>query len=107
MNVPNNRIAAWTAPNGVCWPKDLLPRDIPTARIMAFGYNSNVAFSKSLVGLGSHGQDLLYWLDRRRPVEVNYKGILWLTLDFLTGIKCYRTEATDARSSSSPIVWEA
>lgn len=69
MNVPNNRIAAWTAPNGVCWPKDLLPRDIPTARIMAFGYNSNVAFSRSLYGLDSHGQDLLYWLDHRRPVE--------------------------------------
>ena len=29
----------WTA-SKVCWPKDLLPKSLPYARIMTFGYNT-------------------------------------------------------------------
>ncbi|KAK3695737.1 hypothetical protein B0T22DRAFT_456099 [Podospora appendiculata] len=38
-------IDTWTWSNGVsscCWPRDLLPRYFPNARIMTFGYNANI-----------------------------------------------------------------
>ena len=31
----------WTAVNDVQWLRDLLPNDIPTARIFCWGYNAN------------------------------------------------------------------
>ncbi|RAL03944.1 esterase/lipase family protein [Aspergillus ibericus CBS 121593] len=34
-------LKTWTA-NGVCWPKDLLPDDVPDCRILTFGYDSIV-----------------------------------------------------------------
>lgn len=41
------------------WLRDLLPKQIPNARIMSFGYNSAVQFSKSSAGIGSFADDLL------------------------------------------------
>ncbi|MCJ1398164.1 hypothetical protein MMC11_001361 [Xylographa trunciseda] len=38
-----NREVTWThKTNGVFWPKDLLKRDVPTARILTFGYDADV-----------------------------------------------------------------
>ena len=36
-----SRTSTWTK-NGVSWPKDLLPIDIPNARIMSFGYDADI-----------------------------------------------------------------
>ncbi|RBA13213.1 hypothetical protein FPRO05_13640 [Fusarium proliferatum] len=36
-----DREKAWTK-NGVIWPKDLLPDDIPASRIFLFGYDTNI-----------------------------------------------------------------
>ncbi|KAG9499310.1 hypothetical protein J7337_010130 [Fusarium musae] len=36
-----DREKAWTK-NGVVWPKDLLPDDIPASRIFLFGYDTNI-----------------------------------------------------------------
>ncbi|PVF92961.1 hypothetical protein CPB86DRAFT_144260, partial [Serendipita vermifera] len=36
-----HREASWTAENGTMWLKDLLPLDIPNARILTYGYDSN------------------------------------------------------------------
>lgn len=41
------------------WLKDLLPSDIPNARILSFGYNSAVAFSKSVSGISEFAEQLL------------------------------------------------
>lgn len=41
------------------WLKNLLPKQIPNARIMSFGYNSSVQFSKSTAGIGSFAEELL------------------------------------------------
>ena len=30
----------WTAGNGIMWPRDLLPVDVPNARVMTYGYRS-------------------------------------------------------------------
>ncbi len=40
----------WEHDNGFLWLRDFLPVDIPDARIMTFGYDSTVAFSKSVIG---------------------------------------------------------
>lgn len=36
-----HREKTWTATNGVFWLRDLLPRRIPNARIMSWGYDAN------------------------------------------------------------------
>lgn len=53
----------WTAKgaNGekVIWLKDFLPNQIPDARIMSYGYNSAVQFSKSMAGISEFADQLL------------------------------------------------
>ncbi|KAJ4265302.1 hypothetical protein NW762_004587 [Fusarium torreyae] len=43
----------------VNWLKDMLPRRIKNARVMSFGYNANVQFSKSTSGIGDFVEGLL------------------------------------------------
>ncbi|OCK96149.1 uncharacterized protein K441DRAFT_657484 [Cenococcum geophilum 1.58] len=43
-----HRDETWTAGNGVNWLRDLLPQDLPNARIMAWGYDANT-YSRSRV----------------------------------------------------------
>lgn len=50
------------------WLKDFLPNDLPNARVMLFGYNSNVAFEGSTSGVHDQAQDLLNRLILRRRV---------------------------------------
>ncbi|CAH0025972.1 unnamed protein product, partial [Clonostachys rhizophaga] len=53
----------------VFWPRDLLPRQCPNARILTFGYDSKVTKGYTPVDKGSifsHVEDLLYSLDRVR-----------------------------------------
>ena len=41
-----DRVQTWTVGEereGVFWPRDLLPKDFPTARILSFGYNADFA----------------------------------------------------------------
>lgn len=45
-------IATWTAKDeateaDVCWPKESLPKDIPNARIMTWGYDSKITEVKN------------------------------------------------------------
>jgi hypothetical protein len=58
------------------WLQDLLPKQIPNARIMSYGYNSAVQFSKSTAGVGMFAdellEDILSWrvssVEKARPV---------------------------------------
>lgn len=58
------------------WLKDLLPGQIPDARIMSYGYNSAVQFSKSMEGVGTFAEqlleDLMSWrtsaAEKQRPM---------------------------------------
>lgn len=36
-----HREKTWTASNGVHWLRDLLPHDVPQARIFSWGYDAN------------------------------------------------------------------
>lgn len=58
------------------WLKDLLPSRVPNARVMSFGYNSAVAFSKSVGDISTFAEQLLNKViqkrrklrNRRRPI---------------------------------------
>lgn len=41
------------------WLRDFLPQQIPHARIMSFGYDSGVLFSKSTSNIGTFAEQLL------------------------------------------------
>lgn len=59
--------------NKVFWPKDLLPIQYPNARVLVYGYDSNV--SKFMSGptnensIHSHGKDLLFSLAASRKLD--------------------------------------
>ena len=52
--------------NGKLWLKDFLPKRLPAARILLFGYNSSVIFRTSAVGVHEAAEDLLTRLDSFR-----------------------------------------
>ena len=56
----------WEHDNGSLWLRDFLPADIPNARIMTFGYDSTVAFSKSVAGIEDKALELLNHLSAKR-----------------------------------------
>lgn len=56
----------WTDPNGKLWLRDFLPFQIPSARIMSYGYNSKTIFTKSVSSITSEAESLLYRLDLER-----------------------------------------
>jgi hypothetical protein len=50
----------WTdADSGKFWLEDFLPKALPKARIMTFGYDSGLAFSRSKAGIENFARDLL------------------------------------------------
>ncbi|KAH0537658.1 hypothetical protein FGG08_005571 [Glutinoglossum americanum] len=48
------------------WLRDFLPSQVQNARVMSYGYNSIVAFSKSIAGIDEFAEDLLNRLDDER-----------------------------------------
>ncbi len=49
----------WTHESGHNWLRDSLPLQIPGARIFSYGYDSSIAFSKSVALIDDFGKDLL------------------------------------------------
>lgn len=65
-------------PASVYWPKDLLPKLCPDARIMTFGYDTVITRGYGSIDQGnifSHAKDLLYELSRSREKGRN---IVWV-----------------------------
>jgi hypothetical protein len=56
----------WEHENGILWLRDFLFKDVPGARILTFGYDSTIAFSKSVAGIEDHALGLLnaLYMDR-------------------------------------------
>jgi hypothetical protein len=59
----------------VFWPRDLLPNDIPNARILTYGYDADVVtFSssgnRSKLSFTQHAHDLMVTLDRELADDV-------------------------------------
>jgi hypothetical protein len=69
--ITGNRETTWTYKNKppIFWPKDLLPADLPKARIITFGYDADVIGVLSTAGGNSirdHGTSLAEDIAMRR-----------------------------------------
>jgi len=64
------RESTWTEKKSeIFWPKDLLPHEIPNARIMAFGYDADVVKALSIASsntVQNHGQAMVHDLALKR-----------------------------------------
>lgn len=60
--------SSWTADNGVFWLRDLLPLELPRARIFSFGHNSRTRGSSTPLtqDISHHGKDLVSSLSNER-----------------------------------------
>ncbi len=54
--------------SGKMWLEDFLPEAVPNSRIMTFGYDSALAFSRSRSGIENYARDLL---NRLRMIRNN------------------------------------
>ncbi|RDW70414.1 hypothetical protein BP5796_08811 [Coleophoma crateriformis] len=73
----------WTAKTSdgtkVNWLKDLLPAQIPNARVLSFGYDSAVQFSKSVSGISDFAEQLLNeLLAQRETVEEKQRPLIFV-----------------------------
>ncbi len=69
------------------WLRDLLPKDIPGARIFTFGYDSKVMFSKSKATTEDHAQSLLLALQAKRKHGQERRPIIFIAHS-LGGLVC-------------------
>ena len=68
----------WEHENNTLWLRDLLPAKIPTARIMTFGYESTIAFSKSVAHIEDKALDLLNRLSAQRDENTDRRPIVFI-----------------------------
>jgi hypothetical protein len=62
-----NQINTWTEPKSKkLWLRDFLPKDLPGARVMTFGYNAAAAFGNSVAEIRDHARGLLGELIEKR-----------------------------------------
>ncbi|RYC81882.1 hypothetical protein BFJ63_vAg15229 [Fusarium oxysporum f. sp. narcissi] len=83
-----HREKTWTAENGVHWLRDLLPGDVPRARILSWGYDANThaASGTSSLFLYDHARTLVSDLNAarqgalldQRSVKLSTYGILFM-----------------------------
>ncbi|KAF4966735.1 hypothetical protein FSARC_5600 [Fusarium sarcochroum] len=79
-----HREKAWTAENGVHWLRDLLPDDVPRARILSWGYDANThaASGTSSLYLYDHARTLVSDLSRRRKLtDSSQRPIIFIAHD--------------------------
>ncbi|MCJ1309721.1 hypothetical protein MMC25_003381 [Agyrium rufum] len=68
----------WEHDNGSLWLRDFLPQDLPLARIMTFGYDSTVAFSKSVAKIEDKALGLLNRISSKRLNDGSPKPIVFI-----------------------------
>lgn len=72
----------WTTRNArgeeVLWLRDLLPLQVPHARVMSFGYDSVLQFSKSVAHIGTFADQLLESLMSRRTGGSSKRPIIFV-----------------------------
>jgi hypothetical protein len=79
-------MTTWTDENGKLWLRDFLPSQLPSARIMSFGYNSDTALSNSVTDIDGVANTLLFRLRGLRPLEVEKKRPIVFISHSLGGI---------------------
>ena len=71
----------WTDDNGKLWLRDFLPFQLPNAKIMSYGYNSEVVFSKAVTDIVDEAAMLLDRLDGER-LEGKTRPIIFISHSF-------------------------
>ncbi|KAF3353859.1 Bile pigment transporter 1 [Verticillium dahliae VDG1] len=73
-------LKTWTDPiTGVNWLKDLVPKFLPSARVMSVWYNSQVQFSKSTADIHAFSQQLLESLmAERESIEEQDRPLIFI-----------------------------
>ncbi|KAL8400455.1 hypothetical protein RB594_000734 [Gaeumannomyces avenae] len=69
-------LTTWThEATKICWPRDLLPSELPNARVLSFAYNADVYGNTSVAGIRGNAQAMLARLrdlrddrDFRKPI---------------------------------------
>lgn len=69
----------WTDNNGKLWLRDFLPAEIPNARVLSFGYNSSITFSKSVTDITNAAEMLLDRLDCVRSGVAGTRPIIFVS----------------------------
>ncbi|KAI1372213.1 hypothetical protein F4677DRAFT_463534, partial [Hypoxylon crocopeplum] len=70
LDNPLHAESTWTS-EGRLWLRDFLPKRIPNARILLFGYNSSVAFRASTAGITEQAENLLNHVEAARTMDHN------------------------------------
>lgn len=71
-NKVDHAMATWTAQRSKkLWLRDFLPKQIPKARIMIFGYNANVALDSGTDGVCEQATNLCQRLHHERQEAPN------------------------------------
>ena len=71
--------ATWTADNKKLWLRDFLPYRLPNARILLFGYNSNVAIETSAAGVNEQAINLLNRFSAQRKHVPPQRPIIFIS----------------------------
>ncbi|KAK4451259.1 hypothetical protein QBC34DRAFT_484100 [Podospora aff. communis PSN243] len=74
-----HRMTTWQhTQTGAYWPQNFIPGDFENARVMVYGYNSKVAFSKSTAGVEEFARDLLERLIAVRQDRPTSRPIIFI-----------------------------
>jgi hypothetical protein len=80
-----DKFRTWTD-NGRLWLRDLLPTQLPEARIFTYGYGSTVAFSKSSAEVDDFARDFLHRANSARQSSTEQKRPMVFICHSLGGI---------------------
>jgi hypothetical protein len=75
-NTEHHAEAAWTS-QGKLWLKDFLPKSLPHARVLLFGYNANIAFETAAAGVREQAVNLLNHIASERT-DVKDRPIIFI-----------------------------
>ena len=92
----------WECSNGTLWLRDYLPEEVPSARIMTFGYDSTVAFSNSVARIEDKALDLLNRLGAQRDESTSRRPVVFICHS-LGGIVVKKALILAHERSSDPV----
>ncbi|KAH6850450.1 Alpha/Beta hydrolase protein [Chaetomium sp. MPI-CAGE-AT-0009] len=74
-----DHIESWThQQSGICWPRDLLPKQLPGIRVSSFSYSADVYGNTSVAGIRDNAQNLLSCLRDLKEEEGNDRPLVFV-----------------------------
>lgn len=85
-------LKTWTAEDGTIWPRVLLPRCLPEARVLCYQYNGSIKGTTSVARMKDHAAGLLQSLSTRRRHRIEAsRPLIWVghSLGGLMYVSCF------------------